>query len=133
MLGRRLSNITCFPLTRATMWLMVLILPWACPGFAGTCQDVDGTVQCTDDAGRDPTLQSLDKAFGNLGPLTTPSSYPEALKTYSTDIKTRDQGREGERPSSDPDEDVRRTTLQGPSPKAGCVEAAIALWMWEGA
>ena len=99
------------------MWWMVLVVLWACPGFAGTCQDVGGAVRCTDDVGRDPTLQSLDKALGNLGPVTTPSAYPEALKTYPGDIKPQDQGREEKRPSSQSDEDSQKTTLAGPSPK----------------
>lgn len=96
---------------------MVLILLWACPGFAGTCQDVGGAVRCTDDVGRDPTLQSLDKAFGSPGPLTTPSVYPETLNTYPSAIKPQDQGREGKRPSSQPNDDSQKTSLQGPSPK----------------
>lgn len=99
------------------MWLMVFILLWACPGFAGICQDVGGTVRCTDDVGRDPTLQSLDKALGSPGPVTIPSSYPEALKTYPSDIKPQDQGRAGKRSSSQSDDDSQKTSLQGPSPK----------------
>ncbi len=96
---------------------MVLMLLWVCPSFAGTCQDVGGTVRCTEDVGRDPTLLSLDKALGSPGPVTTPSSYPEALKTYPSDLKPQDQGREGKGPSFRSDEDSQKTSLQGPSPK----------------
>lgn len=78
------------------MWLMVLIVLWACPGFAGTCQEIGGAVRYTDDVGRDPTLQSLYKAL---------------------DIKPQDQGREGKGASSQSDEDSQKTSLQGPSPK----------------
>lgn len=99
------------------MWWMVLTLLWACPSFAGTCQDVGGVVRCTDDVGRDPTLQSLDKALGNLGPVTTPSAYPEALKAYPSDLKPQDQERAGKGASSQSDEDSQKTSLQGPSPK----------------
>lgn len=95
--------------------LFLILLP--VPAFAGSCQDVGDTVQCTDDVGRDPALQSLDKSLGRPGPLTLPSSYPDALKGYPSDMKPLDQGREGNRPSTEPNEDSQKTTLQGPSPK----------------
>ncbi|ULA69858.1 MAG: exported protein of unknown function [Nitrospira sp.] len=99
------------------MLLILFLIFLAAPSFAGSCQDVGGTVQCTDDVGRDPMLQSLDKSLGRPGPLSLPSSYPDALKSYPSDMKRLDQGRESNRPSTESNDDSQKTSLQGPNPK----------------
>ena len=98
------------------MLLILFLILLAAPSSAGTCQDVGGTVQCTDDVGRNPTLQSLDKSLGRPSPLSLPSSYPDALKTYPSDMKRLDQGRESNRPTTKSNDNSQQTS-QGPNPK----------------
>jgi hypothetical protein len=41
--------------------LLMGVALFVSPAYAGMCGDSDGTVKCTDDAGRNSTLESLDK------------------------------------------------------------------------
>ena len=43
--------------------LLVGIALFVSPAYAGMCGDSDGAVKCTDDVGRNSTLQTLDKAL----------------------------------------------------------------------
>ena len=99
------------------MWVLMIVLLWGWPAFAGTCQDVGGTVRCTDDVGHNSTLQSLDQALGTQSPVTIPSSYPNELRSYPSEMKSQDKEREGKQFQSLPDDDSQKTTLQGQNPK----------------
>jgi hypothetical protein len=99
------------------MLLILFLILLTVPSFAGSCPDVAGTVQCTDDMGRDLTPRLLDNSLGRPGPLSLPSSYPDALNGYPSDMKPLDQGREGNRPSTEPNDESQKTTLQGSTPK----------------
>ncbi len=62
-----------------------IVLTMTSAVISGSCQDVGGMVRCTDDVGRDATLQSLDRAMGTQAPYSPPASYPEALKSHPSD------------------------------------------------
>ena len=98
------------------LFIFILILVPA-PAFAGSCQDVGGTVKCTDDIGHNPTLESLDKSLSRPGPMMPPPSYPDALKSYPSDLKSLYQGREGGRSRTTIEQKEEKHSLEGPSPK----------------
>ena len=97
------------------LMLVLILLPGS--ALAGSCQDLGGTVKCTDDSGHHPTLESLDKSLGRPGPMMSPSSYPEALKSYPSDVKPLDQTREGGRSRTTIEQKEEKHSLEGPSPK----------------
>ncbi|HKY72193.1 MAG TPA: hypothetical protein VJL88_09760 [Nitrospira sp.] len=73
--------------------LMVIMTLFVSPAYAGMCSESDGTVRCTEDGGRNSTLQMLDKALidqsgvtGSLGP----SVLNNQMATYPRNIKTED-------------------------------------------
>lgn len=94
-------------------FILAMVL-WASPLFAGSCQDVGGTVRCTDETGRDASLQSLDKALGSPGAYTPPQNSPDALKSYPSDVKPQDGSRHAGDPNLQPGTDAPKTTLQAP-------------------
>jgi hypothetical protein len=81
-------------------------------GVSGSCQDVGGMVKCSDDVGRDSTLQSIDKAMGGPGSYSPPTSYPEALKSYPSDIKASDGKGKETRSDVYTDDGTPKTTLE---------------------
>ena len=47
-----------------TLALLMGIMMFVSPAYAGMCgAESDGSVRCTDDVGRNPSLQSVDKAL----------------------------------------------------------------------
>jgi hypothetical protein len=103
-----MANIIC------QSYLAFVILTTTSPAISGSCQETGGMVRCTDDVGRDATLQSLDKAMGTPGSYSPPTSYPEALKSYPSDIKSSDGGRRETRSDTYTDDRTPETTLQRP-------------------
>ena len=63
-------------------------------------------VLCTDDVGQDKTLRSFDKALGNPTPYSPPTLYPDALKSYPSDIKSREERRK--------DDDTEKLSVERP-------------------
>ena len=66
------------------------------PAYAGMCGDSDGAVKCTDDAGRNSTLQSLDKDLISPSGVTAKPEFSLSntdMATYPRDPKS------GEKPS----------------------------------
>lgn len=66
------------------------------PAHAGMCGDSDGTVKCTDDAGRNSTLQTLDKDLISPSGVTAKPEFSLSntdMATYPRDPKS------GEKPS----------------------------------
>ena len=83
-------------------------------GLSGSCYEIGGMVRCSDDVGRESTLQSIDKAMGGSGSYSPPPSYPDALKSYPSEIKSFD-GREKEKRSDIyTDDRDPKTTLETP-------------------
>jgi hypothetical protein len=89
-----------------------MVLTISSPAISGSCQEKDGMVLCTDDVGRDATLQSWDKALGSPGSYSPPPSYPEALKTFPSDIKSSDGRQKGTRSDIQTDDSAPKTTLE---------------------
>jgi hypothetical protein len=103
-------------MTKVTSVMATLLaaLAGASSAVAGSCQDVGGMVKCTDDVGRNATLQSLDKAMGTSAPYSPPSSYPEALKSYPSDIKSTDGWGKETRSDIYTDDRTPKATLERP-------------------
>ena len=78
-------------MVRQFLLSITLFVPWA---YASTCGESDGIVKCTDDAGRNPTLQTLDKALVKTSGVTARPDYsvgnPE-MATYPRDPKSGDK------------------------------------------
>jgi hypothetical protein len=73
------------------MPLLVSVILFVFPAYAGMCGESDGTVKCTDDVGRNSTLQTLDKALVSPGGVTAPADYSlvnSEMATYPKDTKT---------------------------------------------
>ena len=49
--------------------------------------------------------------------MTPPASYPDALKSYPSDLKPLDPGREGGRSRTTIEQKDDKGSLEGPSPK----------------
>jgi hypothetical protein len=90
----------------------LMILVSLSPGMSGSCYEVGGTVRCSEDVGRNSTLQSIDKAMGTPTPYSPPASYPEALKSYPSDIKSSDGGGKQTRSDVYTDDRTPKTTLE---------------------
>lgn len=61
------------------------------PAYAGMCGDSDGAVKCTDDAGRNSTLQSLDKDLISPSGVTAKPEFSLSntdMATYPRDPKS---------------------------------------------
>lgn len=99
------------------MLLILILMLVSGPVFAGSCQDVGGSVKCTDDVGHNRTLESLDQSLSRPGPMTPSASYPDALKSYPSDLKPLDPGREGGRSRTTIEQKDDKGSLEGPSPK----------------
>jgi hypothetical protein len=93
----------------ATLFMVMASLS---PGMSGSCYEIGGTVRCSEDVGRNPTLQSIDKAMGTPTPYIPPTSYPEALKSYPSDIKSSDGKGKGPRSDVYTDDGTPKTTLE---------------------
>ena len=93
----------------ATLFMVVASLS---PVMSGSCYETGGTVRCSEDVGRNSTLQSIDKAMGTPAPYTPPTSYPEALKSYPSDIKSSDGKAKGPRSDVYTDDGTPKTTLE---------------------
>ena len=71
--------------------LLVGITLFASSAYAGMCGESDGTVKCTDDGGRNSTLQSLDKALVSPSGVTARPDYSlinSEMATYPRDPKS---------------------------------------------
>lgn len=76
--------------------LLVSMMLFASSAYAGMCGESDGTVKCTDDAGRNSTLQTLDKALVSPSGVTARPDYSVVnsdMATYPRDPKS------GEKPA----------------------------------
>jgi hypothetical protein len=77
------------------------------PAYAGMCGDSDGAVKCTDDAGRNSTLQSLDKDLISPSGVTAKPEFSLSntdMATYPRDPKS------GEKPSGETETQESLTT-----------------------
>jgi hypothetical protein len=78
-------------MVRQFLLSITLFVPSA---YASMCGESDGIVKCTDDAGRNPTLQTLDKALVSPSGVTARPDYsvgnPE-MATYPRDPKSGDK------------------------------------------
>ena len=78
-------------MVRQFLLSITLFVPSA---YASMCGESDGSVKCTDDAGRNPTLQTLDKALVSPSGVTARPDYsvgtPE-MTTYPRDPKSGDK------------------------------------------
>ena len=87
-----------------TLLSITLFVPSA---DAGMCGESDGIVRCTDDAGRNSTLETLDKALVSPSGVTARPDYsvgnPE-MATYPRDPKS------GEKPRSEAESEESTTT-----------------------
>jgi hypothetical protein len=95
-----------------TIVTVFMVLASQSPGMSGSCYEVGGMVRCTEDVGRNPTLQSIDKAMGTPAPYIPPTSYPEALKSYPSDIKSSDSKGKDPRSEVYTDDGTPKPTLE---------------------
>jgi len=98
-------------MVRQFLLSITLFVPSA---YASMCGESDGIVKCTDDAGRNPTLQTLDKALVSPSGVTARPDYsvgnPE-MATYPRDPKSGDP-KSGDKPirsESESEESTDRT------------------------
>jgi hypothetical protein len=93
-------------MVRQFLLSITLFVPSA---YASMCGESDGSVKCTDDAGRNPTLQTLDKALVSPSGVTARPDYsvgnPE-MATYPRDPKSGDKPTRSE---SESEESTDRT------------------------
>lgn len=83
------------------------------PAYAGMCGDSDGTVKCTDDAGRNSTLQSLDKDLISPSGVTAKPEFSLSntdMATYPRDPKS---GEKPTRPESDQESPTTTFIISG--------------------
>ena len=74
--------------------LLVSMILFASSAYAGMCGESDGTVKCTDDVGRNSTLQTLDKALVSPSGVTARPDYSVVnsdMATYPRDPKSGDK------------------------------------------
>lgn len=91
------------------MWRQLLmgVALFVSPAYAGMCGDSDGKVKCTDDAGRNSTLQSLDKDLISPSGVTAKPEFSLSntdMATYPRDPKS------GEKPSRETETEESPTT-----------------------
>ena len=87
--------------------LLVSVTLFVFPAYAGMCGESDGTVKCTEDAGRNSTLQTLDKALVSPSGVAARPDYSlvnSEMATYPRDPKS------GEKPTRSDSETTESTT-----------------------
>lgn len=95
--------------------LLVSVVFLVSPAFAGMCGESGGTVVCTDDVGRNSTLQALDKALVSPSGVTAPSGYSlinKEMATYPREVKSDDLLQKPSQSTSDQEQESNRTTFQ---------------------
>jgi hypothetical protein len=75
---------------------LVSLTLFVSPAYAGMCGDSDGTVKCTDDAGRNSTLETLDHALVSPSGITAKPDFSLVNSDMAT--KPRDP-KSGEKPA----------------------------------
>lgn len=91
--------------------LLVSIALFVSPAYAGMCGDSDGTVKCTDDDGRNSTLESLDHALMSPSGVTAKPEFSLSnsdMATYPRDPKS---GEKPSRPESETQESPTTTFI----------------------
>ena len=79
--------------------LLMGVALFVSPAYAGMCGDSDGAVKCTDDAGRNSTLQSLDKDLISPSGVTAKPEFSLSntdMATYPRDPKSGEKPPETE-------------------------------------
>jgi len=87
--------------------LLMGVVLFVSPAYAGMCGDSDGAVKCTEDAGRNSTLQSLDKDLISPSGVTAKPEFSLSntdMATYPRDPKS------GEKPSRETETQESPTT-----------------------
>lgn len=98
--------------------LLVSLTLFVSPAYAGMCGgESDGTVKCTDEAGRNSTLQTLNKALVSPGGVTARPDYSlstSSMGTYPKETKTEPRPVQSE---SDKSQESPTTTFITPGTK----------------
>jgi hypothetical protein len=76
--------------------LLMGVILFVSPAYAGMCGDSDGSVNCTDEAGRNSTLESLDHALVSPSGVTAKPDF----SLVNSDMATQPRDpKSGEKPT----------------------------------